>query len=302
VQNFTTEFRAMGSHIQAWVTVREKADAIMLNDVRGWFEHWEAVFSRFRPESELSEVNQQAGQWVQVSPEFFAVLRLAVQAAEDTDGVFNPLILGALEAAGYDHSFDPEHFIPASAPRKAVPVPDHHQIEIDARRRMVRFPKEARLDLSGIVKGWAAQETALRLEMIGPCLVDAGGDMVMRGSPDASGGWLASVTDPLTNETAYTVRLTDAAIATSGTDYRNWTRDGQRFHHLIDPRTGQPSDSPIVTATVIAPNAVQAEIWAKAGLISGILPALPSLFINYDGTRRFNPEFEALCKTVTEAH
>lgn len=303
--NFTIEFVAMGSRIQAWLSAPDAETAQILGRLPAWFENWEAIFSRFRPESELSQVNRQSGQWVNVSNEFFEVASLALQAALQTNGLFNPLILDALEAAGYDHTFGdtPTTFVPGRSSLKigqgtaAVYVPAYLEIDLDARRQSLRLPKHARLDLGGIVKGWAAQCTAYRLAAVGPCLVDAGGDMMALGSPDDSGGWLVGVPDPLTDEDLYRARLTNAAIATSGTDYRRWTRAGEALHHLIDPRTGRPSDSRVLTATIIAPDAVQAETWAKAGLLSGNIPPYPSLFIYHDGSKQMNREFEALCIT-----
>src|SRR5689334_17717412 len=109
--NFTISFKAMGSQIQAWLNVPTADDAEILSEVPAWFEAWEQQFSRFRADSDLSELNRQSGQWVEVSPAMFEVISLAVSAADETNGLFNPLVLLALKAAGYDHSFDPDNFV-----------------------------------------------------------------------------------------------------------------------------------------------------------------------------------------------
>ena len=277
--NFTIVFQAMGSHIQAWLTVQSEssADAAILTQLPRWFEAWEARFSRFREHSELCHLNRDSGQWVAVSAEMGEVIGLALDAARQTDGLFNPLILPALEAAGYDHDFSGADFQPDPLHQMlpdAITVADWHMIEWDSQRQRLRLPPFARLDLGGIVKGWAAQRTADRLRAYGPCLVDAAGDMAAFGAPDDSAGWqvrLAPLPDPASGlETArFTVILSDAGIATSGVDYRRWQRDGQRLHHLIDPRTGQPTVNDIVSASVIAPDTITAESWAKAVLIAG---------------------------------
>ncbi len=294
--NFTVTFRAMGSQIQVWLNVQRPEDADLLQQVPACFEAWEATLSRFRPESELSRLNAHAGEWVRVSPVLFEAVSVSLEAARMTDGLVTPLILPALEAAGYDHSFDPGVFAPGApdATQAANGVPDWHDIKLDERKRLVRLPTGARIDLGGTAKGWAAQQTAEWLRQVGPCLVDAGGDMVARGTPDSSGGWVVLTPGTEDPDVLDSVLLVDAAIATSGVDYRRWTRDGKAFHHLIDPRTGQPAESDIVTATVCAPNAVQAEAWAKATLIGGSLPDFPALAVHQDGSATFNPEFEAL--------
>src|SRR5258708_33444464 len=192
MDNFTISFNAMGSHIQVWLAVATLDDAQILERVPGWFEEWEGRFSRFREQSELSRLNRCAGQWVKVSSPLLAVISEGVRGAEEPNGLFNPLILPALRAAGYAHSFDASSY-KADEPIPFVMVPDFHQIEIDRARSLVRLPLDAEIDLGGIAKGWSAQETANRLAQIGPCLVDAGGDMVAIGSADESCGWDVSV-------------------------------------------------------------------------------------------------------------
>ncbi len=281
--NFTIKFQAMGSHIQAWLWVPTATDAAILTQVPLWFEAWEARFSRFRESSELCRLNREAGQWISVSPDMSEVVGLALKSAQMTNGLFNPLILPALEAIGYDHNFTGADFQPGQPDKPHVhfarlPVPvtvaDWYMIEWDSKRHRVRLPSFARLDLGGIVKGWAAQRTAERLVEFGPCLVDAAGDMAAFGSPDDSGGWQVGIAPEFNanteTETArYTVNLSNAGIATSGVDYRRWVHNGRPVHHLIDPRTSQPVANDILSATVVALNTIEAEAWAKAVLISG---------------------------------
>jgi len=290
MHNFSIQFKAMGCHMQAWLSVDSLDDAQILNQVPVWFEEWEAALSRFRPTSELSQLNQQAGEWVSVSPLLYDLINDARQAADMTGGIFNPLILNALEAAGYDRSFDRAAFAGGcSWPRPTEPVLSWQALQLDAKRQAVFVPAGARVDLGGIAKGWAAQEACDRLSAYGPCMVDAGGDLAASGSPDESGGWLASV--PAYNEeTLYTFRLNNEAMATSGSDYRQWQRGGQTLHHLIDPQTGQPSESTVLRSTVIAPDATLAVVWAKVALLTQTFPDLPTVFIYKDGTVKANLE------------
>jgi thiamine biosynthesis lipoprotein len=289
--NYTVDFRAMGCHIQAWLTADSAGAAQILGRVPAMFESWEAMFSRFRPESELSRLNRSAGDWVEVSAPLFGVITLALLGAEATEGLFNPLVLPALQAAGYDHSFEPEGFVPGQK-KAPVWVADYRDMKLNASASSVFLPKGAMIDLGGIAKGWAAQQTANILAAFGPCLVDAGGDMAAHGSPDNSGGWLVRVENPFDPMQAESILLTDNAIATSGTDYRNRTRDGQKLHHIIDPRTGRPATSDVYTATVIAPNTVQAELWAKVAVISGQTTDFPTLIYRNDGSSQENGGFQ----------
>lgn len=292
--NYTINFKAMGSTIDVWLNAPTSDDARILTDIPALFEAWEDRFSRFRPESELSLLNVNASAWQPLSLVMSDLVELALKAAAETDGLFNPLILPALESAGYDHSFeDPAQFVPGNAQGQPT-VPGYRELDYDASRRRLRLPVGAKLDLGGLVKGWAAQQAADYLSQVGACLVDAGGDMVAHGSPDEAGGWLVNIPHPHTGETLRVVLLTDAAISTSGSDYRRWSRDGRTFHHVIDPRTGLPAESHVLSATVIAPTGMDAEVWAKAALISGKLPELPSLLIHEDGSVHYSPQFKAL--------
>jgi thiamine biosynthesis lipoprotein len=118
-----------------------------------------------------------------------------------------------------------------------------------------------RLDLGGIGKGYAADRAADILAAAGPCLVNAGGDIATRG-----GTWPVGVE---TTVGTITLEVTGAAVATSGTDRRTWRRNGTTLHHLIDPRTGAPARSDVVRVTVVAPDAVAAEIAATSLFLAG---------------------------------
>ncbi len=307
-QNFTVQFQAMGCTIQAWLNVPNAHRAGVLREVPLWFEGWEERFSRFRSTSELCALNASAGEWFAASAELCEVLWSALDMAALTGGLFNPLVLPALEAAGYTRSFTAaDTFIPGDAPQNPpMLVPDWRNLRVDRHGGRIRLPIGARLDLGGIAKGWAAQQTANRLAHYGACLVDAGGDMVARGTPDKSGGWQVALPalSALSALPDHYVTLSDATIATSGVDYRHWQRDGRTLHHLIDPRTVQPAANDVLTATVIAPDAVEAEAWAKSTLIAGNVAnndGRPVLIVRTDSSVSYTQEFAALCPTILPA-
>lgn len=301
MQNYTIQFGAMGTHIQAWLTVTRAEDADLLQQVPDWFADWEARFSRFQPTSELNQLNGYAGQWVSISAEMSEVVGLALEAAKATNGLFNPLILPALIAAGYDRSFDLLTDADRDRAVDVAPIADWHDVQHDGLGKRVYLPAGAAFDLGGIVKGWAAQKTADRLQASGACLIDAGGDIAAHGSPDISAGWQIGLPRTRDGEDILgTVVLTDNAIATSGVDHRRWTQGDQVQHHLIDPRTGRPAVSDARSATVIAPNGVQAEIWAKVTLIAGSCDlaqqaGIAALLVHHDLSLSTNALFEVLC-------
>lgn len=257
METYVISFRAMGSQANVWLETAEDGSAI-LRQVPNWVEAIEATLSRFRPESELSRLNQRVGNWMSISEIVQASLAEALRAACATDGLVTPLALSALVAAGYDRSFEALQEVTNSGP--ASPVSHWQAIQVDAEMRQVRLPD--RIDLGGTAKGWTAQLIGKRLTKHGACLVDLGGDIVGYGK-----SWKVDLHDPFYPATPFaSLSLQDRAVATSGTDYRRW---GNNQHHIIDPRTGAPASTDLVSATVIHRDAVLAEAFAKAVLIQG---------------------------------
>ncbi len=147
-----------------------------------------------------------------------------------------------------------------------------------AGRMWVWVPRGVRLDLAGVAKGWTANRVANLLAPLGPCLVDAGGDLAARGAPAGLAGWPVAVANPQPTEADLAlVLLRDAGIATSGTDFRHWSHHGHARHHLIDPHTGEPSRTDVLTATVIAGTATAADVHAKTALLLGVRRGLAYL-------------------------
>ena len=126
------------------------------------------------------------------------------------------------------------------------------------------------MDLGGVGKGWAAEQAAYQLKALGPVMVSAGGDIAFSGRRRGSLPWKVTVANPHRPERDLkTLALSSGGVATSGTDYRRWTSGGVRQHHLIDPRTGAPSVSDVLSATVVAPSLQMAEVAAKVAILLG---------------------------------
>lgn len=241
-----------------------------LAGVPGWFDIWESRLSRFRNDSELSRINLNPGQSHSVSPVMAEVLQEALAAAEVSRGIIVPTILDALEAAGYDRSFEKIPDSQDAEERHASAVGDWHEIEFDPHTRTIRTPPGVRLDLGGVAKGWAADRAAGRLSRFGPAMVDAGGDIAVSGPKSGGQPWAIAVADPRTDDGRLALlRIMRGGVATSGRDYRRWKVNGQWRHHLIDPRTGQPAKTDVFSVTIVGPSARRAEVAAKVVAVLG---------------------------------
>jgi FAD:protein FMN transferase len=235
-------------------------------------ERLEALWSRFRPSSELCALNDTPGRPVVVSPETFALVAHAVDAWRTTGGRYDPTVLSALKAAGYDRDFDAvRREGPGAAAEATGPAPGCDGIVLDAVVHAVTLPAGVTLDLGGIGKGYAADLVSRELLDLGAAgaLVNLGGDLRARGDAPEPHGWVVSVDDPMETGATGVLALRTGAIATSTRLRRAWQRDGRVLHHLIDPRTGLPVDSGLASVTVVASEAWRAEILAKAAFIAG---------------------------------
>ena len=264
------EFRAMGCHMLALSASQTESAGALLNQVPSWFVTWEQALSRFRPDSELSRLNRSSGQWFAASETLWSVLQVALDAAQASDGLVAPTMLDAMEAIGYDRSFEVIRTGVAVLSIRPPAIVDWRDIEFDPSRRAVRLPVGMRLDLGGVAKGWVAEQAAQRLAEEGAALVDAGGDIAVRGADGASEPFPVGVADPWQPEEMLSlVMLSSGGVATSGRDYRRWQANGKPQHHILDPRTGAPAETDVLSATVIAPNTIEAEVAAKVAFILG---------------------------------
>ena len=277
----------MGSKIL--VAVDQDEALLTLHDVPSWFEDWEQVLSRFRFDSELSRLNASAGSPFALSATLWDVLMAAMDAYALTEGLVTPVILEDMLRAGYDRSYSElaQAWPVAAGHRRMHPVealdeplarPAIQDLVIDAPRRRICLPQRTGLDFGGIAKGWAATEAIRRLDAAAPTLVSAGGDIAVSG-PRADGApWPIAVEDPFhPGGFLETIYIDSGGVATSGRDRRRWTLAGATMHHVMDPRTGWPAATDIITATVVAATALQAEALAKAVLILGSVPGMERL-------------------------
>jgi FAD:protein FMN transferase len=218
--------------------------------IRCLFDGWERVFSRFRAESELNLVNRSESRVVVVSELFARVLRTALAAANSTDGLVDPTLGVAIEAAGYDRDFS---LLPDDDERPLDPPVSGRWPALRLDGRLLSRPSEVHLDLNGVVKALAVDE-ALGL-VGGDGLVAAGGDVAARGGV------------PVELPRGGSLELLAGGLATSGTTRRRWRRQGQAQHHLLDPRTGRPAESRWQEVTVAAGSCVAADVAAKAAFL-----------------------------------
>ena len=237
--------------------------------------------TRFRPYSDVGRVNAAAGTGaVAVSAATAEVARAALTWAERTGGRFDPClgrsaemwdlaVSGSLPPAGMVHRLAERELWRSLEVGAAGTAPELRLHEPDAA-----------LDFGGIAKGYAVDQAAraLRDHGVFHALVNAGGDLMAMGVDDGGEPWRVGVRSPeRPDEIVDVLRVSDRAVATSGDYLRFFERGGRRYHHLLDPATGEPRRTAMSSLTVDAPSCMDADAAATA------------LFGSTDGARAWLP-------------
>ena len=286
----TRVFPAFGTSVELLLWGADERDPDELSAaVRARAERWERLFSRFRPESELCQVNRGNGHWVSVSSDFLRVVADAREGYIATGGRFDPGILTTLERAGYDRRFIE---MAGNAADRLDEHPDSEyrtgtmlDIELDEPASAIRLPAGLRIDLGGIAKGAFVDSVDDLMRSRSGVMLNAGGDIRAWGSPGADEIWRIGVEHPGDLErdiAALELRAGQSvAVATSSTRTRTWLAGEERENHLIDPRERRSVPWSTPSVTIVTKTVTDAEIQAKSVLIS-ISRGEPVPFTNAD--------------------
>jgi FAD:protein FMN transferase len=272
-QYFETKL-ALGSDV-TFVVVCESAAAatrVLQNLWRQTFL-FERRFSRFLPMSELSEFNRKAGQKTPVSPEFRELLLAARQLGEQTEGLFNPFVLPALQRAGYTRSFVAQYADDEQEDYSGRQVVRVTALEVGA--EWAQIPYGTALDMGGCGKGYLADQLAASLprDVVRGYWLSLGGDIAAGGHDEQGRPWTVRIQGEqgAGHDLSAVIQGSAApfAVATSGTGVRRGRKRGRAWHHIIDPRTLTPAKTDVRLATVHANTTLQADVLASCAIILG---------------------------------
>jgi len=235
--------------------------------------------SRFAGNSELSVLNRDPRPQVPASGLLRAAVSAGVWAAERSDGLVDPTLVGELERTGYAESLDGAHpasllealaKAPARHPARPHPAARWRKIEVDNEAGVIFRPRGMRLDTGGTGKGLCADAVAHRLRTYTRFVVDCGGDIAVGGIGAQLEPYQIAVEHPLTGAPVGFVRVARGGVATSGLNVRIWRdRRGRFAHHLLDPSTGAPAWTGLIGVTALGPSALEAETLSKMALLLG---------------------------------
>jgi thiamine biosynthesis lipoprotein len=270
----------------------------------------EALFSEYRPTSEIAAVNAAAGATpVEVDAEVFGVLQRSLWASRVTRGAFDMTFAGC----GGLWSVREKRVPDEESLARCLPRVGFQKVRLDERASSAFLPDAGmRIGLGGIAKGYGVDRAVEVLLARGftNVVVDGGGDLRVEGA-DVDGPWTINIAHPRRPDQIFeTIHVARGAVVTSGDYLRFFERDGVRYHHIIDPATGRPA-ARSVAVTVIAPTATDADALATGLFVLGperglatvaSLPGVEALYFAPDLSVHASPGFPRGTRPTSAGH
>jgi len=262
----------MGSDFEITVVAKtqleaDKQIAIAINEI----SRIEALISSWKPTSQTSNINKNAGASpVQVSEELFSLIQRALQISNLTDGAFDISYASMDKLWKYDGSM--AQMPSKEAIKKSVAKVGYKDIVVDPKNSTVFLKnKGMKIGFGAIGKGYAADKAKKLLISNGVSggIINASGDINSWGSKPSGSSWQVAITNPLNKNKAFAMLPIKDAVVTSGNYEKYVTFNSRRYSHIIDPRTGYPSQG-IISVTVFAPKAELADALATSVFVMGV--------------------------------
>jgi len=230
----------------------------------------EKMLSVNNESSEISRLNQSEDlKFFKANPELIFLLKESKKYSNLTQGAFNVCIGPLVEL--WKEKLDKGEIPTCQEIKKIMPSVDWRNVEIDDQRNLVIFKKKGmKVNLGAIAKGYAVDQAikVFKKNGIKNCLVEAGGDLFALGKGINRNGWRIGVKNPRKSGVILEFNCIDKGVATSGDYERFKILNKERYHHLIDPRTGFPGNE-VVSVTITASDAIAADALSTAVFILG---------------------------------
>lgn len=264
----------------------------LVDEVWAACSRYESLLSKTISTSDVSRINTANGKPVTVDPETWEILRRAKEISALTDGAFSVTI--APVSALWTFTGTAVNTVPNDETRlAALPLVDDQKIELGD-GYTVTLPAGMQIDLGGIAKGYIAdQVAALIREKATAGIISLGGNVYTVGEKPDGSKFSVAITDPQKpSESKSVIYTRDCTVVTSGTYERGFNFGGVRYHHILDPKTGWPSQSDLVSATFVMESSMTADALATACIVIGsekslelaAQQGLDAMFIQADGT------------------
>lgn len=288
-----------GSYFDTYVSITlyglsDKEAEPILESCFEMFDNYEALLSADISDSDIYNINNSNGEAVKVNPETLDLIMTANKYSDETDGLFDISVYGILSY--YDFHANSEKIPSNSEISEAIKHVSYKNIYVNQLNNTVTLsdPKTV-IEIGGIAKGYIADKVAdyLRNCKVTGAIINIGGDLSTIGTKADGSKFCIGISDPQDeNNTLCGVFLANKSVATSGTYIRSFYKDGVFYHHIIDPRTGFPAKTDIVSATVISDSATDCDTLCTILILLGSrdalsyiesIPATETILVTEDG-------------------
>lgn len=264
----------LGTYLQLSLWTEDKAEGMAV--IQECFQRIRQIEQKMSvniEDSEVNEINRHAGkEYVAVSDDTMAVIRKGFAYAELTDGAFDPAIgrLVKLWGIGTERERVPK----PEEIQEALKYVDYRGIKFQDENKVKLDIDGMQLDLGGIAKGYAADAVTkiIREKGIKHAIINLGGNVVALGKKADGAPWKIGIQDPFepTGTHMGVIEVADQTVVTSGNYERYFIRDGKRYHHIIDPKTGYPSENGVISATIITDSSIDADALSTSVYVLGL--------------------------------
>ena len=251
------------------ITLYDGSDSELLTQALDMCGEYEALFSMRVEGSDIWQINHAGGELVEVLPRTAEMIGAGLSYGENTGGMFD-ITIGRLSALW---NFQGEYYIPGQDDiDKAQKTVDYRQVALTDDTVQISNP-DTWLDMGGIAKGYIADNLAAFLveNGVGSALIDLGGDIVTIGQMPDGRTWRIGIREPLGRREGLfgIIRTGPAAIVTSGVYERAFESGGILYHHILDPATGYPAKTDVVSVTIVSLDAMTGDVLSTAALLAG---------------------------------
>ena len=279
----TAEIFAMNTIMN--LTVYGEEASQLLKEARALIQTYEERLSVNVETSDVAKLNRAGGQPVQVSEETYELIQKSIAISEQTEGIFDISIYPLVRAWGFTEE---EYRVPSEEERQKIAgTVDYRQIRLEEDHTVV-MPEQMQIDLGGIAKGYVSDKLMELFRDRGAkaAVVSLGGNVQTYGTKPDGTPFTVGITDPADGESMLgTIEVGQTAVITSGSYQRYFEKDGVRYHHIMDKKTGAPAESDLTSVTVLCEHGRRRTVsprpclsWEKSGrsLLSGNTMIFPA--------------------------
>ena len=252
------------------ISIYDNNNDEILDDAFQLCKKYERKFSKTLVDSEVSYLNSSKGEKVRVSDELIEILEYSNEFSRLSNGLFDVTIYPLAEL--WDFKAENPTIPTQENLNSAISKIDYNNIKIDG--NFVVLENQAQVDLGGIAKGYIAGEIRNYLleSEVEKAIINIGGNIVTIGSKSKDQGFQIGIQTPFSeqNQISAAIEITDMSVVTSGTYERSFTIDNKLYHHILDPKTGYPAESDMMSATIISADPFLADALSTTSFLLGI--------------------------------